>query len=179
MIMKNGQVKRPKKTLEAAIKSLSGAKTTKQISKCASEIIKLAAEKPSRKRTSPKYGKFLKAAPDLKGRIVSMFWNDLTLDIYITEVTVDGKEIILHGIFFGNAFPLRPSKSAIIPDMCRHLYPESVTFDGGNLYWNRHEVFIDDPRAFDRVNKPLSWLMNCFYATGKNRVISRKKPFTY
>ena len=162
MIMKNGQVKRPKKTLEAAIKALSGAKTTKQISKCASEIIKLAAEKPSRKRTSPKYGRFLKAAPDLKGRIVSMFWNDLTLDIYITEVTVDGKEIILHGIFFGNAFPLRPSKPAIIPDMCRHLYPELVTFDGG------------------RVNKPLSWLMNCFYATGKNRVISRKKkPFKY
>ena len=174
------QSKKPNNSLEAAIKALSGAKTRAKIMKCADEVLRLAADKPFLKRTSPKYGRFLKAAPDLKGRIVSMFCNDRTMDIYITEVKVDGKEITLHGIFFGNAFPLSPSKSSIIPDTCRHLYPESITFDGGKMYWNRNEVFIDDPRAFDRVNKPLSWLMNCFYATGKNRVISRKKkPFKY
>ena len=174
------QNKKPNNDLEAAIKALSGAKTRAKIIKCADEVLRLAADKPFLKRTSPKYGRLLKAAPDLKGRIVSMFWNDRTLDIYITEVTVDGKEITLHGIFFVKEFPLSPSKPSIIPDVCRHLYPESVTFDGGNMYWSRHEVFIDDPRAFDRVNKPLSWLMNCFYSNGKNRVISRKKkPFKY
>ena len=174
------QSKKPKKTLEAAIKALSGAKTKKQISKCAHEVIRLAAEKPSKKRSSPKYGRFLKAAPDLKGRIVTRFYLDRTLDFYVTDVKVAEKQVDVYGIFFSDHFSLKTGKLSIIPEMCLHLGPESVTFSGGNMYWNQHECFIDNPVAVDRVNKPLSWLMNCFYSNGKGKVISRKKkPFTY
>jgi len=80
------QKKTPKKTLDDAIKALSKAKTKKQISKCAGEVIKLAEEKPERTRTSPKYSRFIKATPDLKGRLVTRFYVDRTLDFYVTDV---------------------------------------------------------------------------------------------
>ena len=178
--IKSVQVKRPKKALEDAVKALSGAKTRTKIMKCANEVLRLAADKPFLKRTSPKYGRFLKAAPDLKGRIVTRFYQDSTLDFYITDVKVVQKQVDLYGIFFSDRFTMMSGRASIMPDVVMHLLPESVTFDNGNMYWNRQECFIDTPMAFDRVNKPLSWLMNCFYSNGKNRVISRKKkPFKY
>ena len=174
------QNKKPNNALEAAIKALSGAKTRAKIIKCADEVLRLAADKPFLKRTSPKYGRFLKAAPDLKGRIVTRSYLDSTLDFYITDVKVVQKQVSLYGIFFDDHLPMKSGRPAILPDVVMHLLPTLVTFKNGNMYWNGQECFIDNPVAFDRVNKPLSWLMNCFYANGKNRVISRKKkPFKY